>query len=59
MIMAAKALLGENSSPTVDEIRMYLSGNLWRCTVGYAKIVTSVLVALDDMKKDESHNTFP
>jgi len=40
-IMSAKALLKENPSPTEDEIRFYLAGNLCRCT-GYDKIVRAV-----------------
>jgi carbon-monoxide dehydrogenase small subunit len=39
--MTAKALLEKNSSPSVDEIKRGLSGNLCRCT-GYVKIVEAV-----------------
>lgn len=42
MIMTAKALLDENPSPTEDDVREALSGNLCRCT-GYEKIVDAVL----------------
>lgn len=41
MIMSATALLARNPSPTEEEIRIGLSGNLCRCT-GYAKIVAAV-----------------
>ena len=41
MIMSATALLARNTSPTEEEIRIGLSGNLCRCT-GYAKIVAAV-----------------
>ena len=41
-IMTTKAMLDANPSPTRDEIREELSGNLCRCT-GYA----SILVAVD------------
>jgi aerobic-type carbon monoxide dehydrogenase small subunit (CoxS/CutS family) len=41
MIMSAAALLTRNPSPTVEEIRIGLSGNLCRCT-GYAKIIAAV-----------------
>lgn len=41
MLMAAKALLDANPSPTEAEIRRALAGNLCRCT-GYAKIVEAV-----------------
>ena len=44
MIMAAEALLRRNPTPTDDEIRVALSGNLCRCT-GYVKIVESVKIA--------------
>lgn len=40
-ILAAKALLDEAQSPTEEEIREYLSGNLCRCT-GYVKIIDAV-----------------
>ena len=41
MLVSATALLERNPSPTDDEIRIGLSGNLCRCT-GYAKIVAAV-----------------
>ena len=41
MLMSATALLRENPSPSDDEIREALSGNLCRCT-GYAKIFDAV-----------------
>ncbi|MCP4958377.1 MAG: (2Fe-2S)-binding protein [Actinomycetia bacterium] len=41
MLMSATALLSENPEPTVEEIRIGLSGNLCRCT-GYAKIIEAV-----------------
>ena len=40
-IVAAKALLDENSDPTETEIRYALAGNLCRCT-GYDKIIRAV-----------------
>jgi carbon-monoxide dehydrogenase small subunit len=42
MIMSAHALLDHNPSPTDEEIRIGLSGNLCRCT-GYAKILAAVV----------------
>ncbi|HET9477552.1 MAG TPA: 2Fe-2S iron-sulfur cluster-binding protein, partial [Dehalococcoidia bacterium] len=43
-IMAAASLLERNPSPTLEEVREGLAGNLCRCT-GYAKIYESVLAA--------------
>ena len=44
MILATKALLDENPSPTVDEVKEYMKGNICRCT-GYKKIVEAILDA--------------
>ncbi|WP_105403659.1 MULTISPECIES: (2Fe-2S)-binding protein [Neorhizobium] len=44
MVMSAMALLKDNPKPTVEEIRVYLEGNLCRCT-GYRNIVRAVLTA--------------
>jgi aerobic-type carbon monoxide dehydrogenase small subunit (CoxS/CutS family) len=41
MIMSATALLARNPTPSEEEIRIGLSGNLCRCT-GYAKIIEAV-----------------
>jgi len=42
MIVAATSLLRDNPSPTEDEVRRGLEGNLCRCT-GYQGIVDAVL----------------
>jgi aerobic-type carbon monoxide dehydrogenase small subunit (CoxS/CutS family) len=42
--MAAKALLSKNPTPTLDEIRQALSGNICRCGC-YAAIAQAVLHA--------------
>jgi aerobic-type carbon monoxide dehydrogenase small subunit (CoxS/CutS family) len=41
MILTSKALLDEDPNPSEDDIRMYLSGNICRCT-GYQKIIDAV-----------------
>ena len=43
-IMQTETLLEHNSTPTEDEIRFHLAGNLCRCT-GYDKIVRAVQAA--------------
>ena len=49
-LMASKALLDQNPSPTETEVRFWLGGNLCRCT-GYDKIVKAVLEVADEMKE--------
>jgi len=49
MIMAAKALLDENKSPTEEMVRGELAGNLCRCT-GYVKIVEAILATAGKTK---------
>jgi len=44
MVIAAYGLLQENPSPTEDEIRLALDGNLCRCT-GYNAIVAGIRLA--------------
>ena len=48
MIISAKALLDRNPSPTEDEIREAIAGNLCRCT-GYAQIVEAIQMAAERM----------
>jgi carbon-monoxide dehydrogenase small subunit len=45
-IVAAKALLDHNPHPTEHEVRLWLAGNLCRCT-GYDKIIRAVLAAAE------------
>ena len=44
MVMAASALLADNSNPTEAEIRKHLDGNICRCT-GYHNIIKSIQAA--------------
>jgi carbon-monoxide dehydrogenase small subunit len=48
-ILAAKALLDENPSPTTDEIKEWMTGNLCRCT-GYYKILESIEAAASSLR---------
>jgi carbon-monoxide dehydrogenase small subunit len=48
-LVAAKALLDANASPSETEVRYWLAGNLCRCT-GYDKIVRAVLDAAAEMR---------
>ncbi len=47
--MAAVDLLKNNPSPSEDEVRHGLEGNLCRCT-GYQNIVKAVLSAASEMR---------
>lgn len=49
-VLAAAALLEESPSPTEDEVREALSGNLCRCT-GYESIVRGVLRASEVLEE--------
>jgi aerobic-type carbon monoxide dehydrogenase small subunit (CoxS/CutS family) len=44
MLMSAAALLADNSSPSEDEVKVGLQGNICRCT-GYWNIVEAVVAA--------------
>jgi aerobic carbon-monoxide dehydrogenase small subunit len=52
MIMAAVDLLKDNPTPSEDEVREGLEGNLCRCT-GYQNIVDAVLQASGQLKSGE------
>jgi len=49
-VIAAKSLLEDNPTPTEDEIKEYMMGNLCRCT-GYYGILNSIVAAADTMNK--------
>jgi len=50
MVMSAKALLDGNPTPTEEDVRKAIAGNLCRCT-GYVKIVDAILAAAETMGK--------
>jgi aerobic carbon-monoxide dehydrogenase small subunit len=50
MMLVTSALLEENPSPSDEEIRWAISGNICRCT-GYQNIVKAVHWAADKMKE--------
>lgn len=44
MVMTAASLLKENPTPTQSDVRIYLEGNICRCT-GYHNIVKAIMAA--------------
>lgn len=52
MIMSASYLLARNASPSEDEIREAIAGNLCRCT-GYNKIVEAIQYAATKMQEQQ------
>ena len=50
MVMSAVDLLKTNPSPTEDEIRSWLKGNICRCT-GYHNIVKAIQIAAESMSQ--------
>ncbi len=53
MITRAHRLLIENPSPTEEEVRFGIAGNLCRCT-GYQNIVKAILAAASEMNAKEA-----
>ena len=49
MIITLEAFLKKNPSPTENEVRKAISGNICRCT-GYQQIVSAALEAADNLK---------
>jgi carbon-monoxide dehydrogenase small subunit len=49
-LIAAKALLDRNPNPSEKEVRVWLAGNLCRCT-GYDKIVRAVMATAAEMRQ--------
>jgi aerobic carbon-monoxide dehydrogenase small subunit len=58
MILRAVELLEHNPSPTEDDIRWGISGNLCRCT-GYNNIVKSIEWAAAKMRGEETPSSEP
>jgi carbon-monoxide dehydrogenase small subunit len=52
ILLASKSLIEDNATPTRDEIRGALAGNLCRCT-GYSKILDAVELAANRINKAE------
>ena len=50
MLVASEVLLKKNPSPSEEEVRFWLAGNLCRCT-GYDKIVRAVLEAAAEIRE--------
>jgi carbon-monoxide dehydrogenase small subunit len=48
MLLAAKALLDQDPSPSIEAVKRAVSGNLCRCT-GYRKIIQAVRAAAETM----------
>ena len=55
MMLTSAALLKDNPSPSEEEIRWGISGNLCRCT-GYVNIVKAVQYASSKMAEGGSHD---
>ena len=49
LILSIKALLDKNPSPTLEEVRLGIAGNLCRCT-GYAKIYEAIEAAAGSLR---------
>lgn len=50
ILVAAKSLLERNPSPSEEEVRYWLAGNLCRCT-GYDKIIRAVMDTAEEMRR--------
>ena len=49
LIMSATGLLNGNTSPSEEEVRLAIGGNLCRCT-GYSRVVEAILAAAQVMR---------
>jgi aerobic-type carbon monoxide dehydrogenase small subunit (CoxS/CutS family) len=53
MLIAADALLRANPSPTADDVRDAIAGNLCRCT-GYQRIVDAILRSAEILREGQA-----
>ena len=53
MLMSAEALLRKNTSPTDENIREAIGGNICRCT-GYTQIIDSIRLAAERLRETSS-----
>lgn len=53
MVMSGSALLRRNPSPTEDEVKQAIKGNICRCT-GYKKIIEGILLAARILRGEEA-----
>ena len=51
MILVAKALLDKNKTPTEEEVREEINGNICRCS-DYVSIVESILAAAGELRRE-------
>ncbi len=53
MILTTKALLDKSPNPTIEDVKLALSGNLCLCA-GYHKIIEAVMAAAEAMRKGDN-----
>ena len=53
MLISAQALLAQNDSPTIEEIKDAIGGNLCRCT-GYVQIIESIQLAAARLRERQT-----
>ena len=58
MILMAKAILDENPTPTEQQVREGIAGNICRCT-GYEKIVEAIMAAAVRLRSSQGRTGSP